>query len=157
MLKLKKIPFNPQSNRGRRSPTWSWLKYEGGISYISPKGRTVNWDPRIIWPTDNNLDNMRLEGVARTFQYPVDLDAQTADSTTNEEKPAILIFDEEKPTDVNSLHCVVLGTDESLGRHYVLLVQEMPSDDGDRIWGRIGVGYLPAHLVQQLGDTIVIQ
>jgi hypothetical protein len=144
---MKKIPFNPESNRGRRSPTWSWMKYEGGIGYVDPKGHTVKWNQSITWPTSDNKEQMRLEGEARRFTYPDIMDPRTVELT----------YDEEKPEDVDSLRCVVLGTDEVQERHYVLLVREMVTDDKERIWGRVGVGFLPVHFVDLLGSNISIK
>jgi hypothetical protein len=129
-------------DRGRSSPTWSWMAYEGGIGFIKPRGGSLDWEPKprgISWLTGDDKGNLRLRGLARDFELAVPNDMLNAD----------IIWDAGDKPEKEILKCVVLGKDTdkeqlvvNLKKNYVLIIAKKVSASKEVLYERVGVGFL---------------
>jgi hypothetical protein len=139
-------------DRGRLSPTWSWMAYEGGISFIAPTGGSLEWDERISWLTGDGKGNLRLKGVAREINLP----------DQNDTKIAEIIWDAGDRPENKTLKCVVFGTtktkaetDVALKQHYVLMIAKV-SAGGETLYERVGAGFLPGSSIKAQEEDVFI-
>ncbi|QDS71508.1 hypothetical protein FKW77_004827 [Venturia effusa] len=150
--KLTRILNTNDDGRGKKSPTWSWMAYEGGISFIAIEGRSLDWErgpKRLSWPIGVTDGNMRLKGIGKPFDLSVPNDT--------------IIWDYgEKPQNA-LLKCVVLGrargTEESIvdKKHYVLIIAlTTVSDGGETLYERVGVGFLLGGCIHSEEEDVVI-
>lgn len=135
-------------------PTWSWTGYQGAIEYLDiPFGR-IDWEKGDIcspWPSgargtwsyggDVHGRGLELRVIARDFKV-CHVDAIKG-----------IVFDDPRTWELGSeLKCVVLGSlkapaESYLTRpHYVLVVAAEGIRPG-QVYGRVGVGSLPGHLI----------
>ncbi|KAF1810035.1 HET-domain-containing protein [Eremomyces bilateralis CBS 781.70] len=132
---MTKIEIDPSLNRGRPSPSWSWMAYMGEIEYMLIPGREADWNRKLFWPTEEAVGKVTLQGDATKYAIP--------QGAADDE--AKIVFDLEQHPAHEKLRCVVVGISKaSLNpgkhRHYVLVVYQKP--DSTDIYERVGAGYL---------------
>ena len=132
----------PGEHTIRMPPSWSWMAYEGGISYIEPPGDSVLWnDPDIILPlrNSNHVSWLRTSGqydsleirVSRAYAFDVPSDTLESEAQLFYDNGIALPFLETK--------CVVIGrererTDESISSStFGLKLNERYSSFGGRL------------------------
>lgn len=145
-------------------PSWSWMAYSGGISYITPRFGEVDWakKPQSPWKTELHTagaekysnDKLAPEDYglivkARGFRYNIGSEAEAKDDRDN-----WLVMDRPDFKSSGFMKCVILGRARksfrntlvaySGTRHYVLVICKTPRQDagGRDIYERVGAGYL---------------
>lgn len=113
-------------------PTWSWMAYKGGITFVDLPFGGVLWEESEIrspWahkPSGGQIfhssvrrSKVYLEVVARGFRFNPVMDATKGK----------IVYDEHPAPEGTSLKCVIVGQKklgkydtESIQRHYVLIV-----------------------------------
>ncbi|KAF4467040.1 serine threonine kinase [Fusarium albosuccineum] len=159
---MKKIDF-PKCQK-YLVPTWSWMAYEGAITFmdvpfsevdweherISDPGIRSPWTPRTpssssySWHTGNSTERVDLTAHAREL---VNLDLAEND----------IIYDQGcRPPGDRDIRCVVVGRQRAGSKevdianldHYILIVASREEFGGDGVYERVGAGSL-------LGSQIV--
>jgi hypothetical protein len=143
---LKRI----EAFRGRNlAPSWSWMAYDGPISYIAIPFGQASWCYDITSP----FPKARKKGVLDDGQcededsvaLKLELEAPIWEIAGT--KDGQIFLDDPSRTLTQSLYCVVVGKSkvkplDERQLHYVLLVYFTASIDGDQVYERIGVGVL---------------
>ncbi|KAH8895808.1 hypothetical protein GQ53DRAFT_792351 [Thozetella sp. PMI_491] len=142
-------------------PSWSWMSYAGGIDYLSLEFGGIAWED-VVSPWFRNMDGRpRTERrEANITLTAVACDFDSAGAMTDE---GWLIFDCPGGSMQLETKCVVLGKQNGPAhiedqRHYMLLVAPtMTLDcDGNKIYERVGAGYLPGRHVSSQWITVNI-
>ncbi|KAF4634558.1 hypothetical protein G7Y89_g3549 [Cudoniella acicularis] len=99
---MKRIAYPPQ----REVPSWSWMAYEGGISYMDIPPKQVEWTDAVRlcdrqMQSPNNAIDKELRGLAIPFSF---------DEMGKEMWR--LVFDERERSDLRALKCIVVGREE---------------------------------------------
>lgn len=152
--KLVRIQQKPTGHdRGRLSPSWSWMAYEGGIGFIKVEGGSLDWErgpKKLEWLVGDGKGNMRLQGVARGFELPHLNDT--------------IVWDfGDKPANV-TLKCVVFGRTKDREepvvekkKHYVLIIAQKPvTGGGEVLYERVGLGFLLGSCIMLEEEDIII-
>jgi hypothetical protein len=151
---LTKIPFDSAQSR---VPSWSWMAYEGAISFLDLPFGDIDWavesefrspfsmigDARASrdrMSSNRNRRRTELRVVARTF------DSVAARGTS---KSPGIVWDQPTATH-DHLRCVVIGRLASESgtpaqKHWVLVVQELSAG----LYERVGAGFLPKDKISQ--------
>ncbi|EDO01337.1 hypothetical protein SS1G_03811 [Sclerotinia sclerotiorum 1980 UF-70] len=144
---LRKIPHGTHSRRV--PPTWSWMAFDGAISFIEPLGGQVDWNnsgvtlqfanlncDQTSWlKTSRHSDSLAIQAKAFDFNIPAGAG----------ESEASIFYDGEKITPTK---CVIIGTDKqnlndaSTKKHYVLIVKPVSKASNGMSYERVGVGYM---------------
>lgn len=145
---LKKIPHGDHTRKV--PPTWSWMAFEGAISFIEPEGGQVDWnDSDVILPfghrtqtswlrTSHQNDSMAIRAKA--------LDFEVAPGATESE--AFIAYDGDEVVTSTSTKCVIIGSEKqqtsnaTAQKHYILIVKAVPGADDTKSYERVGVGCL---------------
>ncbi|OCK81870.1 HET-domain-containing protein [Lepidopterella palustris CBS 459.81] len=145
---LKKIPRGTHTLK--IPPTWSWMAFNGVISFIEPEGGQVNWnDHDIILPfadrtqaswlrTSHRGDSVAIR--AKAFDFEIAVGAS--------ESEAFISYDGDNVSTSASTKCVIIGSekqqvsDAGTRIHYVLIVKATSDAPGTTSYERVGVGYL---------------
>ncbi|KAI1815225.1 HET-domain-containing protein [Poronia punctata] len=147
-------------------PSWSWMAYEGAITFLDLPFGKVNWQDKEIqspwdrpnldlthrtsfptihtthatsyWHTGNTDGNIGLSATARDFSPSADTD---------------IVYDggPVRPTD-RILKCVLVGQMKldvaaERGTYYVLIIARSQEDQGDTRYERVGAGVLPSSAI----------
>ncbi|KAK4186814.1 hypothetical protein QBC35DRAFT_533079 [Podospora australis] len=172
---LQRIVF-PSDRAISVVPSWSWMAYTGGIDYISPKFNGVEWeDLRSPWSgheprskkgkgtgrADEGITRTRTEIlggniaiIAKAYEY----DPWKAGS----QGEGMIMLDTPGMSEQPPAKAVVLGRQRGMWETsrlcYLLLVQATCKRDrfGEKIWERVGAGYLPARCILGKGEEVVI-
>ncbi|PNP81135.1 hypothetical protein FNYG_05602 [Fusarium nygamai] len=146
---LKSITFQDD----HRVPSWSWMAYEGPITYANIPFDKVEWSTDCLLQsgeeTDTDSNRTVLKAVARDIKLDK-LDMQ--DRVKLDEGPGF---------EPSSLRGIVLGKDkkrESRAQvHYVLLVT-LSADEPEqaKVYVRVGVAWLLEHNIARDGEDVVI-
>jgi hypothetical protein len=144
---LKEVKFPEQQQY--RVPTWSWMAYEGGITFINLEFDTVKWEDEeqisspwvpshgssSTWHSADSEGRIDLTGMAR------DLDLALADEN--------IVYDKVVRPSGRTIKCVVIASqkpevshDVATRRHYVLVIALKHVVGDDNIYERVGVGSL---------------
>jgi hypothetical protein len=165
--RLAKIPFQPaQSNP---VPSWSWMAYEGAISFLDPPFGRIEWTVDVEFrspdyssggtparttsrgrmSSNRNGRRTELRVVARPFGV-----VATA-SRAGDFLSGIVWDDPTASHDHGQLRCVVIGrlaseteSETPAGpaqKHWVLVVREL----GAGLYERVGAGLLPKDRISQ--------
>lgn len=132
----------------RTVPSWSWMAYNGPISYVTAPFGKVYWnknDFRITFKSGR----LRDETQARAGELDPEIEALAKDINMGEYESDIarqIVFDEGNIHDLSTLRCVVFGTDkegdQDQQKHYVMFIKPCPIEDGTNVYIRVGVGSL---------------
>jgi hypothetical protein len=159
-ISLSRIHFPPESMLSY-VPSWSWMAYTGGIDYLEPEFNSYECEDLVSpWSstkplhvnTDPQTSNVALVATAREYDLGVAVPGEGE-----------LIFD----TPGGSLHpmtlCVVLGKasgspNSETQRHYILVVAATAKQDrgGNKLYDRVGAGYLPGKCISPSDCSITI-
>ncbi|KAI0505813.1 heterokaryon incompatibility protein-domain-containing protein [Xylaria bambusicola] len=153
---MKPIQF-PKSQR-YQVPSWSWMAYEGAISFMDLPFREIDWEEKEIrspwspqspvltsssppnhssntaWYTTNRNERIDLKVIARDFLASADTH---------------IIYDRGERPDNRAVRCVVVGRRKKKAGirdvhiHYVLVVAQKVGPGYDAVYERIGVGAIP--------------
>ncbi|KAH8647025.1 heterokaryon incompatibility protein-domain-containing protein [Tricladium varicosporioides] len=161
----------PPDPPGWKVPSWSWMAYEGGISYMEIPFEAVEWSNAVKWfpgtPSDGIPSKLELQAPVREFLHcTIEPQNQAAKCAIFAEgdKRGWLKFDVEDMTDIQRLKCIVVGrqcekykwrgqgqrADEQA--HYVLVVMQR-RQGRHRAYERVGVGSIQRrHISFQGGE-----
>jgi hypothetical protein len=151
---LTKIPFDPAQSR---VPSWSWMAYEGAISFLDLPFGDIDWTTDIEFrspfstngssreslgriSSSRNGHRTELRVVARAFDMPAAWCAS---------KSSCIMWDHPTATH-DQLRCVVIGRLASESgtpaqKHWVLIVREFSAG----LYERVGAGFLPKDKISQ--------
>ncbi|CAO2649036.1 Nn.00g099850.m01.CDS01 [Neocucurbitaria sp. VM-36] len=159
---LSRIHFPPESVVAV-VPSWSWMAYTGGIDYLQPDFGSFEWeDLQSPWSTQapNNVSNTD----PRTANITLNAKAREFDLGAAVQGEGELIFDNPGGSSQPKTLCVVLGKAKGspsleTQRHYVLVVVMTGNRDrnGERMYERVGTGYLPGKCISPSGFSVSIQ
>ncbi|KAK7423846.1 hypothetical protein QQZ08_008890 [Neonectria magnoliae] len=142
---MKEIEF--PSQRQYRMPSWSWMAYEGGITFMDLPFSGVQWEDedqiRSPWTANDTSSSSWHTGDSDTRIYLAgrarDFDVALADKE--------IVYDKLVAPAGRAMKCVVIGSQKSevapnvaTRKHYVLVVAAKPGSD--EIHERVGVGSL---------------
>lgn len=160
VARMKETDF--PSKQQFRVPTWSWMAYEGGITFMDLPFDGVQWEEEEIrspwtpsrassssWHTGNANGRIDLTGMARNLNLTLGDQHIVYDSGV-------------RPTG-RTTKCVVIGrqksevaTDVVRQRHYVLIVAQKPGAENDKIYERVGVGSMPGSWITLDGPVLKV-
>lgn len=134
---LESIVFSHTSQRGRPTPSWSWMSYVGGIEYVSPVGGSLIWNQGISWVLEGNKVTLTLKCLVRDLERLSEIG----------ETDAKIDMDDATELQDESLRCIVVGKeklyhDDKKKKHYVLIVREAPRTRDAIVYKRKGVGWI---------------
>ncbi|KAF5869598.1 putative protein kinase domain-containing protein [Botrytis fragariae] len=156
---LKKIP--PGTHSRRTPPTWSWMAFDGAVSFIEPGGGQVSWnDAGVKLPFANltgyqtswlqtSCQNDSVAIQAKVFDFNIPANASRSE--------AYIYYDD---STISTAKCVIVGTDKyhandaSMKKHYVLIVKPLSDILSTVSYERCGVGYILGKYIR-LGDPSV--
>ena len=156
---LRKIDF--ASTTINSPPSWSWMSYVGGITYLEPPKGKTKWNTKIKLTLTGEAQNSWLykeeplameapillldPAAAAEIRGSLETVASPSERTRND---ISLILDEPDRQHVPHRHFVIIGTFGDKGsissRTYVLMVSPVP---GTGTFVRIGAGWIPYRLV----------
>jgi hypothetical protein len=164
--RLAKIHFQPaQSNP---VPSWSWMAYEGAISFLDPPFGKIEWTVDVEFrapdyssggtppsrtsrgrmSSNRNGRRTELRVVARPFDGAAAVVSRATDLLSG------IVWDDPTAShDHGQLRCVVIGRLASESgapadpaqKHWVLVVRELRAG----LFERVGAGYLPKDIISQ--------
>jgi hypothetical protein len=144
----------------REIPTWSWMAYDGEITYMGdmavPFGE-VEWNPKIrspfnyqhqhddsrhYWHTRDHKSNIGLKAVA--WEYFL---------LAENEKQGKVIWDEPGKLETRRMKCVVVGKQKMANEndeqtHYVLVIASTDLSEECTSYERVGVGFMERRFIK---------
>lgn len=142
--RLKRVPYPIH----RKVPSWSWMAYDGGISYMDISFEQVAWSDAVQFPSEDVLKG-RVRDFRRCRIEQKDTEYAMFDEMGGEMgdemgyKREWLRFDE-NGMNIKTLKCIVIGrgrSDWSDGqRCYVLVVKLRCEEESCGEYERVGVG-----------------
>ncbi|KAF9765993.1 hypothetical protein IL306_001646 [Fusarium sp. DS 682] len=146
---LKPITFGG----GHHVPSWSWMAYEGPITYANVPFDEVDWSTECVLPSKCETDTSTMRSILSAVARKLDLEEL---DLLNRVKR-----DEQSDLKLSDLRGVILGKDkkrESRSQvHYVLLVAPSKGEpDEKKVYVRKGVAWLFEHNIALGGEDIVI-
>ena len=159
---LSRIHF-PTESVVATVPSWSWMAYTGGIDYLQPDFDNFEWEelqspwsskgPTNVSSTDFHTANIALYATAREY------DSLKAGLQGEGD----LIFDTPNGSTAPQRYCVVLGKAKgsmspATQQHYVLIIAATAQRDrnGDKVYERVGTGYLSGRCISSGGFRVKI-
>lgn len=163
-IAMKDIQF--PSNKDIKVPTWSWMAYEGGISFMDIPFDGVLWTEDegeegirspwtqndasgSTWHTGNSDE--RIDLICRVRDFEVDLAKHK------------VIYDKLVRPRGRIVKCVVIGrkkskapTDLAEQEHYILVVSPKVDSECKGIYERVGVGSLPGSWIVMDGPGLKV-
>jgi hypothetical protein len=138
------------------------MAYTGGIDYLQPDFGNFDWEdlqspwspkaPTNISSTDPHATNMVLVAAAREFDLGAAVQGEGE-----------LVFDTPGGSAQPKTLCVVLGRAKGspspeTQRHYVLVIIATGTrgSEGERLYERVGTGYLPGKCISPSGSSVSI-
>ncbi|KAK3616281.1 hypothetical protein LTR56_026056 [Elasticomyces elasticus] len=137
-----------------KTPSWSWMSYEGAIEFMDVPFGGVDWQEKDLkspWAPQTTPAALRhsiRSGSNHSLQVVPRVFTTATDGRTSSE--GSLIYDQATPEIEGSIKCVVVGKhrtgfgSSATQRHYVLLVRQRSSSF---TYERVGVGYLPGRFI----------
>ncbi|KAI1343092.1 heterokaryon incompatibility protein-domain-containing protein [Xylariaceae sp. FL0016] len=159
---LKPITYR----KNQRVPSWSWMAYTGGITYLKPHFGSVSWKDdsiRLKFGTIPSSDTTQTRGE----RLPPAMEALSSLISTSFDLIGIktrVSLDQGPIEDSmwSSLRCVILGSDKdhdkSESTHYAMIIRPIQSDSERHIYRRFGVGsLLDSHISKGAGEWVWIR
>ncbi|KAF7932523.1 uncharacterized protein EAE98_003822 [Botrytis deweyae] len=156
---LKKIPTG--TNHRRTPPTWSWMAFDGAITFIEPVGGQVSWNGAGVKLPFANLTGYQTSWLRTSCQNDcVAIQAKVFDfniPANASRSEACIYYDD---STICTAKCVIVGTekyhanDASMEKHYVLIVKPLSDILSTISYERCGVGYMLGKYIR-LGDPSV--
>jgi len=162
--RLTKIQFGPAQRNP--VPSWSWMAYEGAISFLDLPFGQVDWTVDVEfrspdystsgntpWGSCGRMSSNRNGHLTkfRAVARPFDMAVAAAAAHASHFLSGIVWDDPTAPHDPGrQLRCVVIGrlrseSDLPTQQHWVLVVREL----GAGLYERVGAGSLPKHNISQ--------
>ncbi|KAH9876710.1 hypothetical protein J1614_003842 [Plenodomus biglobosus] len=148
---LRKIPQGPHTKR--MPPSWSWMAYEGPISFFDPVGGQVDWNDGhdgVSLPFHNRAQSSWLKTSNRSESNALRAHVfglSPALGNAREEE-AFASFDSAEVVPFASVKCFVVGAEnqvtleQDLRKHFVVLVRKSESLNQFVSYERVGVGHM---------------
>ena len=148
--RMERIEYSSE----KEVPSWSWMAYEGEISYMDIRFEEVEWSDAIKW---NPSKFPELQGPVRGFRNCT-IESQVAKCdisvTGADDERGWLMFDRKDITNIEELKCVVVGRayqrQETDGREYYILVVKRKREGGP--YERVGVGSIQRRHISFEGE-----
>ncbi|PQE27807.1 serine threonine kinase protein [Rutstroemia sp. NJR-2017a WRK4] len=165
---LREIPHGKHSRR--TPPSWSWMAYDGAISFLEPGGGEVEWNEsdvtlpvyvtlpiddlashRTSWLRTSCQENSSVAIQAKAFDFDIPADTDKSEVS--------LYYD---GAEITSAKCVIIGTEKlevrdiSTKKHYVLIVKPVLRVSGGTFYERCGVGYVSGKFIRLDGPSITV-
>ncbi|KAF4982594.1 hypothetical protein FZEAL_1826 [Fusarium zealandicum] len=149
---LETIDFSERPEHAM--PSWSWMAFKGGIDYLDPPFQKVDWEEAEVKPpwtqtsggSDDSHSSHYLQVGVRSFNVAGYQPGEIRLVYDNPERRAT--SEGQRPM------CVIIAKlkQENLDQdkiHYVLIVLSTPglTPWGQRIFTRLGVGYMPGKYI----------
>ncbi|KAJ3544685.1 hypothetical protein NM208_g2926 [Fusarium decemcellulare] len=168
--KMNKIDF--PKHQKYLVPTWSWMAYEGAITFMDIPFNTVDWehervrDPGIRSPwTLRTSSSSSYSWHTGNSTERVDLIAHAKELVNLDLAEKGIIYDQgSRPLGDRDVRCVVVGRQKAGSKevdltnldHYVLIVASREEYGRDGVYERVGVGsLLGSQIVWDRGDLRV--
>jgi hypothetical protein len=142
--------INFPAEREMNVPSWSWMAYKGGISYVDPPFQSAEWEEKDVEPPWTKATDKSSS--TSTSGIPVELVAIVRDFNTSGYRTGDLklVYDTDKTRGVDGsrARCVVIarsrdGKIMAEKRFYVMLVVAAGSRGGEELlYQRAGAGYM---------------
>jgi len=162
---LKKIPHGDHTRKV--PPTWSWMAFDGAISFIEPKGGQVHWnDSEIKLPFDHRTQTSWLRTSHKKDSMAIRAKALDFKITPiAAESEAFISLDGCDALTGTFSKCVIIGSEKqqtsnaATKKHYVLIVKITSETDGTTTCERVGVGCLSGKFIRfdRLAIPVVIK
>ncbi|KAF2653766.1 hypothetical protein K491DRAFT_602167 [Lophiostoma macrostomum CBS 122681] len=143
-------------------PSWSWMAYTGAIDYLSVGFGQLDWeDVRSPWSADPNaaIRTDLVDGKPSLTAVAYGYDAVTS----FDGERLLRILDTPGGSRQEKIFCVVLGKQKeyvSLDQriHYLLYIAQVKTTtrDGNRMFERVGAGWLPGRCIDKQGFEVSI-
>ncbi|KAF2848615.1 HET-domain-containing protein [Plenodomus tracheiphilus IPT5] len=149
---LRRIPPGPHTKR--MPPSWSWMAFEGAISFLDPVGGTVDWNESgqqgVSLPFENRAQSSWLKTSNRNDSNALSAHVFgiTHALATASENEAYVSFDGAQMLPIGSVKCFIVGTEKQpevafmLRKRYVVLVRKKEQLNESVSYERVGVGHL---------------
>jgi hypothetical protein len=159
---LKRIPLGTHTKK--TPPSWSWMAFEGPISFIGTKGGEVTWNepPGVILPFEKRTQSSWLKtshhGESNAIRAPAFDFAIAKDSAKGE---AYVSYDCDQTFRNTETKCVVIGSDKQqvfnreTRKYYVLFISRSVQIGDAMVYERVGVGYLLGKFIE-FGNQVSI-
>ncbi|KAF4622802.1 hypothetical protein G7Y89_g14223 [Cudoniella acicularis] len=135
--RMKPIEYPPD----RKVPSWSWMAYEGEISYVDIPFGKVEWSDAVKFGS-----KLELQAPVREFLHCT-IEPQNEGCAILSEggERGWLKFDGEDITDIQRLKCIVVGKkyleqETAYSRDRYILVVAQKLEGGHRTYERVGAG-----------------
>jgi hypothetical protein len=155
VVHLTKIPFEPAQSR---VPSWSWMAYEGAISFLDLPFGDIDWTINIEFRSpfsmirDSRASRGRMSSSRNGHRTELRVVARTFDSVAAQgvSNSSGIVWDQPIATH-DQLRCVVIGRLASESgmpaqKHWVIVVRELSAG---LLYERVGAGFLPKDKISQ--------
>jgi hypothetical protein len=162
-----------------RVPTWSWMAYEGAITFMDLLFDGVQWEQhdgegegiQWHWTAPRNIDASSSSSVWHTANSDEQIDFVTrardfVDSALVNNYTKIVYDLGTPPGKDRAVKCVIIGRQKSNGttdlsaklEHYILIVASIQNNsEGENVYERVGVGSLLGSWIEQNGSGIKVR
>ena len=155
--RLVKIILEPDDIVKRTPPTWSWMAFDGPISFKNlPKGGEVDWNlggrDGVKVPFDSHIRSswywwVRPANLGRSAAIQATgFDFNIPETSSGDEYLCSFDDPETLPADRNQIKCVIIGSQKQKkmeeGKHYVIFVLKKQNERGVEVYERVGMGHL---------------
>ncbi|KAI0432395.1 heterokaryon incompatibility protein-domain-containing protein [Xylaria sp. FL1042] len=164
------IPIQFPKSQKYKVPSWSWMAYEGAITFMDPPFGEIEWEEREVrspWsgPTFTSLLHSNNTSNANWYttnsKERIDLSVTVRDFLSSAD--AHVIYDTGERPDKRVLKCVIIGRRKIKAKsdgeqiYYVLVVAQKGDMGHDAKYERIGVGSLPGSSITLEGTGVPAQ
>jgi len=155
--RLVKIILEHDDILKRTPPTWSWMAFDGPISFKNlPEGGEVDWNlggvdgVKLPFGTDTQSSwywwvrpaNLGRSAAIQAKGFDFNIPA----TSSGEEYLCCFDDPENLPADRNEIKCVIVGSQKwkkkQEGKHYVIFVLKKQNERGVEVYERVGMGHL---------------
>ncbi|PKS06830.1 hypothetical protein jhhlp_006906 [Lomentospora prolificans] len=158
--KMEKISF--PADWAQQVPSWSWMAYKGGIDYMDPPFKKVDWETSEIRPTWQKTAELGAPTTASVMEDvgPIELRATMRDFDVGlaDGGPIKVVYDAPDVSDSANQKCIVVakakeGTTSEKDYYVLITTLDVSSPaDGCHIYKRIGVGKMPGKCIVLRGS-----
>lgn len=146
---MTRIDFPPERNV--HVPSWSWMAYKGGITYIDPLFQSADWEMEEIIPPWTRAGNRDTDTTPQSGEIAILATVRDFDVAGRKQGEVDLTYDEERTraSDGQRTQCVIVaktkgGSSNQVRRYYVLLVASTGATTGrgEKKYKRVGAGVM---------------
>ncbi|KAJ9616437.1 hypothetical protein H2200_000155 [Cladophialophora chaetospira] len=150
--------------RWRNAPSWSWMAYDGWITYVDIPFGGVDWFDSLESPFRQNPVSNTGNANDGGETSPIELAAIARDfSRALPRRPMeFVVFDRPDTEHHPEFKCVVIGQDMPLDvsavqKYYILVVTPASSGGATRTYERVGAGFVGKHELDLEGPKYEIR